>query len=556
MRIMRSYQYFVKILLLCALSGLSSAFAPNALLFPLCTRTCSTFHELNMAKEDDLNSISDKLNAAIEKCQPEFIKTCRVKVGPSPNGHRLGLIATGNMKKGDVAISIAYDDQIVLSPKMAINDVWKGVLPAKYDGWTGDNGILALLLLNELARVATDGEAGIAKPIRKPDASSLISAWIASLPSPTEMSKSHPFMWNEDDQEALQSSSTKKVYRILDDIDEDSSWLEEKIWALDRKTFPESVEFNGESHPCFSPDGFAWALSVATSRSVFVDGSSRLIPILDMANHDDLGTEEVQRGTMGTFGTTKGALIRTGAGRKYEKGQEVYVSYGPKSAAEYLFDHGFVPKVARSMQTSVAELKFEIDQNDRFRDDKLDILEFETYENAPMEPAQSFDVVSEVGRDGEPDPSMIQFLRLLKLGGQDAFLLESIFRQEVWEFMAYPVSEPNEREVLDAVAAACTKSLNEQKEATNESDDDENSPLALCSIVRESEKKALSRTLEYVSREKEALDLKEYYQQRRLKDLGLDSQWNPEETAAADPYGDGDDDASFGQTRAPGSLDW
>ncbi len=548
---MGKYQYFVNILSSCALIGLSSAFCPNRLLSARNVR-----HQLQMATQDDLSAISDKLNDAIEMCQPEFIKTCKVKVAPSPNGHRLGLIATDNMKNGDVALSIAYDDQFVLSPKLAVSDVWKGVLPAKYDGWTGDMGLVSLLVLNELAAVATSGTAGIAKPTRKSTASALISAWISSLPSPSELYQGHPFMWNEDEQEVLQSSSTKKVYRILDDLDEDSSWLEENVWALDREKFPETVELNGESYPCFNSEGFAWASSIVSSRGVFVDGSIRLIPILDLANHDDIGTEEVQGGTMGTFGTTKGALMRTGAGRKYQKGDEVFVSYGPKSAAEYLLDHGFLPKAAKSMQTCVAELTFEIDQNDAFLDDKLDILEFETYDSAPMEPSQSFDIVSEVGRDGEPDPAMIQFLRLLKLGGKDAFLLEAIFRQEVWEFMSYPVSEPNERDVLEAVAAACTKNLNTQGEVEKKDDEDENSPLGLCSIVRQSENKALTRTLEYVNREKEALDLKEYYQERRLKDLGLDSEWSPDEMSPgmSDPYGD--DDLSFGQSRAPGSLDW
>mmetsp|Transcript_17331 Transcript_17331/g.25242 ORF Transcript_17331/g.25242 Transcript_17331/m.25242 type:complete len:371 (+) Transcript_17331:1273-2385(+) len=370
------------------------------------------------------------------------------------------------------------------------------------------------------------------------------------------MSEMHPIMWKEDDQEVLQSSLTKKLYRILDDMEDDSSWLEEKIWAKDRDTFPESVELNGEAYPCFSSVGFAWGLAIASSRSVFVDGSSRLVPILDMANHNDLGAEEVQGGTVGTFGTTKGVVLKMGQGKKYEEGKEVYASYGPKSAAEYLLDHGFVPKVARSMRTSVAELTFEVDKADRFYDDKLDVLEFETYDNSPMEPTQSFDVVSEMGNDGAPDPAMIQFLRLAKLSSEDAFLLESIFRNEIWEFMSYPVSEPNERDALEMVVAACTKAL-EGMEGTESSadDEDESSPASLCAIVRASENRALTRTLQFVNREKEALDLKEYYQERRLKDLGLDSEWAPDDSAGNDAYGD-DDEFSFGQTRAPGSLDW
>jgi Rubisco LSMT substrate-binding. len=513
----------------------------------------------------DLPAIAKKLNQVLQKCQPEFIKTCKVEVGCSlkdDKSTRLGLIATEPIKKGDIALSVAYDDQIVLTPDLATKQVWKDVLPEKYDGWTGDNGMIALLILNELAKTSSSSSsgAGIPKPSRKSEASDLISAWMEALPSPNEMRTLHPYLWSEDDQEILQSSSTKKIYRILDDIDEDASWLEERIWSQDRTKFPETVELNGETYPCFSRNGFAWAMCIAVSRSVYVDGSLRLIPIIDFANHDDVGVEEVQGGTMGPFGTTKGALIRAGSTRSYEKGKEVYVSYGPKSAAEYLLEHGFLPKSARSLQTCVAELTFELDQDDRFYDDKLDVLEFETYDNAPMEPIQSFDVVSESGREGEPDPAMVQFLRLVKLGSKDAFLLESVFRKEVWDFMSMPVSEGNERDVLDAIANLCSKGLDEMEGVEDDesvSDEvDGMSPASLCAIVRKSEHKALSRTIEYVNREKEALDLKEYYQERRLKDLGLDSDWNPEESGAAagDPYGD--DDMAFGQRRAPGSLDW
>merc|ERR1719354_478120 len=268
---------------------------------------------------------------------------------------------------------------------------------------------------------------------------------------------------------------------------------------------------------------------------------------------------------MGAFGTTKGVELKIGKGRSYKKGEEVFSAYGPKSSAEYLLEHGFVPQAARSGMTSVAELTFEVDEKDRFYDDKLDILEFETYDSAPMEPSQSFDVVSEIGGDGEPDPALIQFLRLVKLASMDAFLLESVFRKEVWEFMSMPVSEGNERDVLDTIANACSKALVEidgiEKDIGENGDDTKGSsmgsPAELCLVVREAERKALSRTLEFVSREKEALDLKEYYQERRLKDLGLDSEWNADESSGSLGLDEYDEDGlSFGQTRAPGVLDW
>jgi len=53
----------------------------------------------------------------------------------------------------------------------------------------------------------------------------------------------------------------------------------------------------------------------------------------------------------------------------------------------YLLERGFVHPRARTA-TSVAELTFELDPSDRFYDDKLDILEYETYESTPMEPTR------------------------------------------------------------------------------------------------------------------------------------------------------------------------
>ncbi len=515
----------------------------------------ATANDNEIFTEDRLNQICDHLNDALTKCQPEFVKTCKVKVGISDK--RLGLIATENIRKGEVALAMPFDDQVVLTPELASKVVYQDILPEGYDGWTGDNGLLSMVLLNEVARAASDGTLGVQLPKRKAEVTSLMKAWTTSLPSPKEMEtlSLHPVLWKEDDQEALQSSTTKKIYRILDDIEEDANWLNERIWSTDRDKFPSSVTLNGEEYPCFTPEGFAWAHSLVTSRSFFVDGTSRIVPIMDMANHNDLGAEEVSRGFMGRFGTTKGIEVRSGKAKQYKEGEEVFVSYGPKSAAEYLIEHGFVPDKLREMSTSVAELTFEIDQDDRFYDDKLDILEFETYESAPMEPTQSFDLVSELGRDGEPDPAMVQFLRLVKLGVKDAFLLESVFRKEVWGFMSLPVSEVNERDVLDAIADSCTKALKDMEgnDVTYNESLDHASPLNLCAVVKESESKALSRTLEYVNREKEALDLKEYYQERRLKDLGLDSDWNPDDSSS--PYPE-DDELGFGQMRAPGSLDW
>ena len=478
---------------------------------------------------------TSSLESALEGCQSDITKTCNVGVGVSAETGRLGLIATSDIRKGDIILNMPYDDRYQLTAATARKEVFKGILSDKYEGWTGDTGLIALTLLNEVARV--DGK-GVALPERPSNLQSFMEAWVQSLPSPDELKEGHPLMWSEVDQEVLQSSSNTKIYQKLDDLEEDATWLVENIFEKDRTKFPETVQWNGQEIPCFSVKGYAWAMALTQSRAVFVDTKLRLLPLFDYCNHED-NAVEISGGYMGTFKTTQGAQLL--ANQAYKKGEEVFCSYGPKSAADYLLEHGFCPPGC--WKTAVSEITLELDPEDRFYDDKLDILEFETYDQAPMDPSQSFDVVSVPGRDGEPDPAMIQFARLRSLGGQDAFLLESIFRKEVWGFMSLPVSESNELAVVNSICSLIEKALEELQQCPKGGPE-------VCTQLRESETKALKRTLEYLEREKQALDLKEYYQERRLKDLGLDSEWSPE-----DDMGMGDD-VGFGATRAPGGADY
>jgi [ribulose-bisphosphate carboxylase]/[fructose-bisphosphate aldolase]-lysine N-methyltransferase len=283
-------------------------------------------------------------------------------------------------------------------------------------------------------------------------------------------------------------------------VQDDATWLIENVFEKDRERFPETVVLStNDKAPCFSVDGMKWALAIVQSRSFFVDGKLRLFPLLDFCNHSDQA-QEIQAASVasgsGMFGgllkpTTKTAQLVTT--KKYAVGEQVFCSYGPKSAADYLLEHGFVPPNA--WKSAVCELTFELDPEDRFYDDKLDILEFETYDQAPMDPTQSFDVVSAFGRDGEPDPAMIQFVRLMKLGSTDAFLLESIFRKDVFGFMELPVSETNELDVANTIISACEGVLADLNTAVVPETSGTNSNSALCTRLRESEKKALTRTI-------------------------------------------------------------
>lgn len=504
----------------------TTAFQPLALFHPTSSR-----HHTTPLASSSLDTALDELQSNFQAAEKELAKQCKVRVERTDT-NRFGLVATQSISKGDVILAMPYDDLFMWTADAAKKTLLKGDLPESYEGWTGDNGLLSLAVLNELARAT--GTGGQEIPKRSAELQNFFTSWVKALPAPDEMD--HPLLWSEGDQEVLQSSSTNKIYRRLDDLEDDATWLMEHVFSKNKDRYPETVSLDGTERPCYSVSGFTWALAIVQSRSFFLDGQTRLIPFMDMCNHDD-DAAEVSAGTMGTFGTTKGARLL--ASKKYAPGDEVFCSYGPKSAADYLLEHGFCPP--QCWKTAVSELTFELDSKDRFYDDKLDILEFETYDQAPMDPTQSFDLVSAPGRDGEPDPAMVQFLRLARLGGTDAFLLESIFRKEVWGFMELPVSEQNELAVVNTIIDACEKALAELGQAPEDGPE-------VCTLLRQAETKALTRSMEFLQREKEALDLKEYYQERRLKDLGLDSEWSPED--------DIDPDLGFGQTRAPGGADY
>merc|ERR1712113_1311250 len=101
---------------------------------------------------------------------------------------------------------------------------------------------------------------------------------------------------------------------------------------------------------------------------------------------------------------------------------------------------------------------------------------------------------------------MIQFLRLMKLSNTDAFLLESIFRKEVWDFMYQPVSEKNEEDVVNYVIDVCSKFITELESCKDDIASTSNIKH-LCQMVRSLELRALQANKEYILRDREALDL-------------------------------------------------
>jgi len=92
----------------------------------------------------------------------------------------------------------------------------------------------------------------------------------------------------------------------------------------------------------------------------------------------------------------------------------------------------------------------EISESDPFYGDKLDIAEL----NGLGESAY-FDIVL-----NEPlPPQMITYLRLLCIGGTDAFLMEALFRNSVWGHLEQPVSPDNEESICKVMRDACKSAL-------------------------------------------------------------------------------------------------
>ena len=75
--------------------------------------------------------------------------------------------------------------------------------------------------------------------------------------------------------------------------------------------------------------------------------------------------------------TSSGSFVQSyykvTADRDYDSNEIIYISYGLKSSAECLEDHGFVPEI--DLDAATCELTVQIDEEtDKYPDDKINIL--------------------------------------------------------------------------------------------------------------------------------------------------------------------------------------
>jgi hypothetical protein len=112
---------------------------------------------------------------------------------------------------------------------------------------------------------------------------------------------------------------------------------------------------------------------------------------------------------------------------------------------------------------------------------------------------------------------LFDLIRLVCVKGSDAFLLESVFRNEVWGFMQLPVSKENEQLVLDTLVGYCEGALDGYE--TSDAEDakaQSNGALPLrarmAAAAKLGEKKALRQSLQVFLDDLDTIDDKEYYQ--------------------------------------------
>ena len=401
----------------------------------------------------------------------------KVRVDEVGDGE-LGLVLEKGVRAGDVLLEVPFEkcisaESVLASPGLAAAEA---AAEEAFEPWCGDASLLALGALT-----AADG------------------AWVDSFP------KTLPLPLLEAGE--LPVCSGRAFEALRENAADDFEWL---------------AGFGAFGDDEVSLDDWLLAVGWVVSRAVEVgDDGLCLVPGADLVDHDDLldpFDEMAACGAKKQFGRGKSVVLKAAADGR--AGDKVVGSYGPLPASEYLERYGFLPaRGAARRFAATADLRFELDAEDRFVDDKLTVL----YDNGAIDGDDAESGFFECCVGGEPDLEVLRFLRLSALAGGDAFLLEPIFANELWDFLAAPISPDNERAALEAVRAeadALQRTLLDAGPAAGD---------ARFEALRRTELDALDATLNWVAADLSMLAGKEYYQEKRLKSLGLDTEWSEDE---------------------------
>ncbi|KAL9246367.1 hypothetical protein vseg_019911 [Gypsophila vaccaria] len=443
---------------------------PRRTLCIKCFRPQQTNSTSTVAVQTFWNWLSDK-----------GVVSSKSPVRPEIVAQGLGLVAQKDIARNEVVLEIPKKfwinpDTVAASE---IGSVTRGVKP-----WVS----VALFLIREKLL----GDASSWKP------------YIDILPGYTDST----IYWSEEELSELQGSQLlNTTLGVKELVTNEFAQLEEVI-LQNKRLFPFEITI----------DDFFWAFGMLRSRAFTrVQGQSLvLIPLADLINHSQsIRVEDYAWEVKGAGLFSRELLFSLRNPVSVKAGEQVMIQYDTgKSNAELALDYGFIE--TRSERNAYT-LTLEIPESDPFFGDKLDVAE----SNGLGETAY-FDVVL----DQPLPPKLLPYLRLLALGGSDAFILESIFRNSVWGHLELPFSPDNEELICQVIRDACKSAMSgysttieEDAKLLAESKLDPRLEIAVG--VRLGEKKVLQQIDEFFKEKEMELFEYEYYQERRLKDLGL-----------------------------------
>ncbi|KAK8934897.1 hypothetical protein KSP39_PZI015106 [Platanthera zijinensis] len=326
----------------------------------------------------------------------------------------LGLVAERDMLRNELLMEIPKKlwinaDTVAAS---AIGPVTLGLIP-----WVS----IALFILREKAM----GTASSWRP------------YLDILPQETDS----PIFWSEEELSQIRGTQLlNTTIGVKEYVQSEFNKVEDEVILPNKHLFPKTI----------TAADFLWAFGVLRSRafSRLRGDKIALIPFADLINHSSTITSEDicwEIKGKGVFSRELMFSLRTPA---YVKaGEQVYIQYDLEKSNTELVDYGFID---RRQRREVYTMTLEISESDPFYGDKLDIAE-----SSGLGEIAYFDIVLD-----EPlPPLMLPYLRLVAIGGTDAFLLEAIFRNSVWGHLELPVSRANEERICRVVREACNSAL-------------------------------------------------------------------------------------------------
>lgn len=362
-----------------------------------------------------------------------------------------GLIAMKPILQGEAVFEIPYE--LILTKEVALRSL---PLPENVDDYIA----IACLLVSERAK----GEKSFWKP------------YFDVLPLDEELIPL--FRWSEEDLALLAGSPCIAASKSLGlKLEAEFQSANEMYFENNRETFPEDV---------FNQEAWEWAFAILFSRAIMLTAEQRigLVPYADLLNHNPFCSTYIDVHTKPLLDRKVVALYTD---RPYNKMDQVFVTYGPKSNSDLLLLYGFVSD--RNPYDSV-ELVVSLSESDPLYERKLAYLA-----QSGISSTSTFPLY----RDRYP-MELVEFLRFC-VADEEEFT-----SADFGDF----INESNETQVARALVDACQAALDAYPQ-TREEDDKlmaNRSIFQLLSLKqrwavrqRRAEKRILERTIVNIEKE-------------------------------------------------------